>query len=118
MEIQSTMPGRRRLLSGGTRWHATLLTVALLAALQASGIGSSRLIGKGEVLPDPVDQTVVRKLRPSEQELQAGDGGSGFKNLFKSQLPRGPVPPSGSSPCHNYDKLFNFTTTNDYISCP
>ncbi|KAK4753829.1 hypothetical protein SAY87_001933 [Trapa incisa] len=101
---------------GGWRRHATLLIVAFLV-LQASEISYSRPISKGEKLRHAVDRT-VRELRRSHLELQpGGSGGGGFKNLFKSRLPRGPVPPSGPSPCHNYYRLLNFTT-NEYISCP
>ncbi|KAG6715245.1 hypothetical protein I3842_05G241300 [Carya illinoinensis] len=44
-----------------------------------------------------------------------------FKSRFQSQLPRGPVPPSGPSPCHNKLSPFKHTDSsfpNDYIICP
>ncbi|KAK8582967.1 hypothetical protein V6N13_069733 [Hibiscus sabdariffa] len=45
-----------------------------------------------------------------------GGGGKDFKQLFSSQLPRGPVPPSGPSFCHN--KYTQLSYGNDYVSCP
>ncbi|KAE8022834.1 hypothetical protein FH972_008603 [Carpinus fangiana] len=44
-----------------------------------------------------------------------------FKSMFEGQLPRGLVPPSGPSPCHNKLSPFNyseFSFPNDYIICP
>ncbi|XVF85345.1 hypothetical protein PTKIN_Ptkin17bG0110200 [Pterospermum kingtungense] len=37
------------------------------------------------------------------------------------QLPRGPVPPSGPSPCHNKLDPYTqsqFSFSNDYVMCP
>ncbi|KAK8522617.1 hypothetical protein V6N13_115575 [Hibiscus sabdariffa] len=50
-----------------------------------------------------------------------GSGGKGFKQLFSSQLPRGPVPPSGASFCHNKLQPYKYTQfsyENDYVNCP
>ncbi|KAI3410260.1 uncharacterized protein J3R85_018864 [Psidium guajava] len=47
--------------------------------------------------------------------VKARDGGS-WKYLWESRLPRGPVPPSGPSKCHN--KLSPLTFTADYVHCP
>ncbi|KAJ7943018.1 Transmembrane protein [Quillaja saponaria] len=44
-----------------------------------------------------------------------------FKRTLDSQLPRGPVPPSGPSPCHNKISSFHnkeFSFTYDYVMCP
>jgi hypothetical protein len=44
-----------------------------------------------------------------------------FKSAFEGQLPRGPVPPSGPSPCHNKLGPLNYSDSslpNDYIICP
>lgn len=44
-----------------------------------------------------------------------------FKSTFEGQLPRGPVPPSGPSPCHNKLSPYNqseFSLPNDYVICP
>ncbi|KAK7845385.1 hypothetical protein CFP56_009428 [Quercus suber] len=40
-----------------------------------------------------------------------------FKSTFEGQLPRGPVPPSGPSPCHNKLSPYNqseYSLPNDY----
>uniref|UniRef100_A0A2C9UGF2 Uncharacterized protein n=1 Tax=Manihot esculenta TaxID=3983 RepID=A0A2C9UGF2_MANES len=37
--------------------------------------------------------------------------------LLDNRLPRGPVPPSGPSPCHNKFSQ-SHTDTTDYIICP
>ncbi|KDP38044.1 hypothetical protein JCGZ_04687 [Jatropha curcas] len=37
-----------------------------------------------------------------------------FSYLFENRFPRGPVPPSGPSPCHNKFIL----NTSDYVMCP
>ncbi|KAJ7954216.1 Transmembrane protein [Quillaja saponaria] len=44
-----------------------------------------------------------------------------FKGTLDSQLPRGPVPPSGPSLCHNKLSPFDrkeLSFTNDYSMCP
>lgn len=41
--------------------------------------------------------------------------------LLQNQLPRGPAPPSGPSPCHNKLDPFNqnkFSFHLDYVMCP
>ncbi|XVE74715.1 hypothetical protein DITRI_Ditri12bG0039700 [Diplodiscus trichospermus] len=48
-------------------------------------------------------------------------GTKNFGHLFNTQLPRGPVPPSGPSPCH--DKLDpyshqRFSYPHHYVICP
>ncbi|PON98184.1 Transmembrane protein [Trema orientale] len=43
------------------------------------------------------------------------------KSLMESMLPRGPVPPSGPSPCHNKLSPLSHTQLSfpdDYIGCP
>ncbi|PON78737.1 Transmembrane protein [Parasponia andersonii] len=44
-----------------------------------------------------------------------------MKSLMESMLPRGPVPPSGPSPCHNKFSPLSHTQIpfpDDYIGCP
>ncbi|KAK4608672.1 hypothetical protein RGQ29_002184 [Quercus rubra] len=44
-----------------------------------------------------------------------------FKSTFEGRLPRGPVPPSGPSPCHNKlspDNQSEYSLPNDYVICP
>lgn len=44
-----------------------------------------------------------------------------YQSLLQNQLPRGPVPPSDPSPCHNKLDPFNqsdFSFHQDYIICP
>lgn len=46
-----------------------------------------------------------------------------YDALLENQLPRGPVPPSGPSPCHNKldpfkESKFYYTPDPDYIICP
>nr|GLL41667.1 hypothetical protein RchiOBHm_Chr4g0441131 [Ipomoea trifida] len=47
--------------------------------------------------------------------------GEDFGRVFAARLPRGPVPPSDPSPCHNY-KTDHFVQNNnfpgDYVICP
>lgn len=102
---QSTMLERKRSPGGSSRC-APLLVIALLA-VQASEMESARTIRERE-LTDAVNR--MRTLRSEESQDRE------LKNLLRSQLPRGPVPPSGPSPCHN-KKSFNITT-DDYVSCP
>ncbi|XVF02832.1 hypothetical protein REPUB_Repub04eG0208200 [Reevesia pubescens] len=48
-------------------------------------------------------------------------GTNNFGHLFNTQLPRGPVPPSGPSPCHNKLDPYHHQKVsypNDYIICP
>ncbi|KAE8710276.1 Detected protein of unknown function [Hibiscus syriacus] len=50
-----------------------------------------------------------------------GGGGKDLKQLFSSQLPRGQVPPSGPSFCHNKlgpYKYTQFSYGSDYVNCP
>ena len=47
--------------------------------------------------------------------------GKDYKSLMESMLPRGPVPPSGPSPCHNRLSSFRYnklSIPDDYIICP
>ncbi|EEF36351.1 conserved hypothetical protein [Ricinus communis] len=41
-----------------------------------------------------------------------------YAYLFENQLPRGPVPPSGPSKCHNKYSQIHGLDTMDYIICP
>ncbi|KAK4371155.1 hypothetical protein RND71_010630 [Anisodus tanguticus] len=44
-----------------------------------------------------------------------------YQSLLQNQLPRGLVPPSGPSPCHNKLDPFNqskFSFHLDYVMCP
>ncbi|OMO88080.1 hypothetical protein COLO4_20476 [Corchorus olitorius] len=44
-----------------------------------------------------------------------------FGDMFEPQLPRGPVPPSGPSPCHNKLGPYShreFWYPDDYVNCP
>ncbi|KAK8655631.1 hypothetical protein V6N13_108205 [Hibiscus sabdariffa] len=48
-------------------------------------------------------------------------GTTSFGHLFNTQLPRGPVPPSGPSPCHEKLGPYNqrqFSYSHDFIMCP
>ncbi|WRX16571.1 hypothetical protein QQP08_009058 [Theobroma cacao] len=48
-------------------------------------------------------------------------GTKSFGHLFDTQLPRGPVPPSGPSPCHNKLDPYDYrkvSYSNGYIICP
>uniref|UniRef100_A0A2C9U617 Uncharacterized protein n=1 Tax=Manihot esculenta TaxID=3983 RepID=A0A2C9U617_MANES len=38
--------------------------------------------------------------------------------LLENRLPRGPVPPSGSSHCHNKFSQSHTLYTADYVICP
>ncbi|KAG5532211.1 hypothetical protein RHGRI_026738 [Rhododendron griersonianum] len=44
-----------------------------------------------------------------------------FKAMFENRLPRGPVPPSDPSPCHNklgpYQQS-QLSYTSDFVICP
>ncbi|CAN4121698.1 unnamed protein product [Withania somnifera] len=56
---------------------------------------------------------VVESIRIMKEKLD-------YERVLQNQLPRGLVPPSGPSPCHNKlapdFRIFNFS--KDYIVCP
>ncbi|KAK8483401.1 hypothetical protein V6N11_029095 [Hibiscus sabdariffa] len=74
-----------------------LVVVFLVLMAEASMGGCTRPINKG-------------------RSGGGGDVGKDLEQLFSSQLPRGPVPPSGPSFCHN--KYTQLSYENDYVSCP
>ncbi|MCD7451855.1 hypothetical protein HAX54_013568 [Datura stramonium] len=56
---------------------------------------------------------VVESIRVMKEKLD-------YERLLQNQLPRGPVPPSDPSPCHNRlnPTFTKFNFPQDYIICP
>lgn len=66
---------------------------------------------------------VLLVTRTSATRVSKGDEAFfGNDRLWNSRLPRGPVPPSGPSPCHNMlgpnYKPNEFVSPQDEIICP
>lgn len=56
---------------------------------------------------------VVESIRVMKEKLD-------YEKLLQNQLPRGPVPPSGPSVCHNrlHSDFRKFHFPQDYVICP
>ncbi|KAG4158893.1 hypothetical protein ERO13_D02G144950v2 [Gossypium hirsutum] len=62
-------------------------------------------------------------MRPMIKGSSSSSSKSSIGNLLNAKLPRGPVPPSGPSPCH--EKLYPYSMRptqlsypHDFIICP
>lgn len=86
--------------------YGTIIVIVLLA-LRAMEVNPARTVKDRDLMNLVKQMRMLRSEEMQDRELE---------NLFESQLPRGLVPPSGPSPCHN-DEFFNFTN-DDYVSCP
>lgn len=58
---------------------------------------------------------IAASLLSTGESTRILSDGKKLKSLFETQLPRGPVPPSGPSTCHNSFYPFN---QNDSLSSP
>lgn len=92
-------------------------TIVVLVIFSLSWEGRSARTVKNEGVMD-----VLREMRSLGEEDKKLFKARELKGLFETRLPRGMVPPSGPSQCHNKlrpDRQNGVLSTNDYyVSCP
>lgn len=57
-------------------------------------------------------------MRAMTEGSSSSSSKSSIGNLLNTKLPRGPVPPSGPSPCHEKLYPYSMRPTHDFVICP